>query len=76
MLVRLGLLDVSPINRRQAIDSSGREVEHPFSLSPAATWIQQGEQGWWAPCIWCGFGIAATRITAIETGANGPLPRQ
>jgi len=27
MLVRLGLLDVLPINRRQAIDSSGREVE-------------------------------------------------
>ncbi len=34
-------------------------VIHPFSLSPTATWIQQGEQGWWAPCIWCGFGIAA-----------------
>jgi hypothetical protein len=27
MLVRLGILDVLPINRRQAIDSSGREVE-------------------------------------------------
>src|SRR5258708_20952019 len=34
-------------------------VIHPFSLSPTATWVQQGEQGWWAPCIWCGFGIAA-----------------
>jgi Alkylmercury lyase len=32
---------------------------HPFSLSPTGTWVQQGEQGWWAPCIWCGFGIAA-----------------
>src|SRR5258707_785686 len=34
-------------------------VIHPFSLSPTATWVQQGERGWWAPCIWCGFGIAA-----------------
>jgi hypothetical protein len=34
-------------------------VIHPFSLSPTATWVQHGEQGWWAPCIWCGFGIAA-----------------
>src|SRR5258708_19023388 len=34
-------------------------VIHPFSVSPTATWVQQGERGWWAPCIWCGFGIAA-----------------
>jgi hypothetical protein len=34
-------------------------VIHPFSLSPTATWVQQDKQGWWAPCIWCGFGIAA-----------------
>jgi hypothetical protein len=34
-------------------------VIHPFSLSPTATWVQQGDQGWWAPCIWCGCGIAA-----------------
>jgi len=34
-------------------------VIHPFSLSPTATWVQQAELGWWAPCIWCGFGIAA-----------------
>ncbi len=34
-------------------------VIHPFSVSPTATWVQQGDQGWWAPCIWCGCGIAA-----------------
>ena len=34
-------------------------VIHPFSFSPTATWVQQGSQGWWAPCIWCGCGIAA-----------------
>jgi hypothetical protein len=34
-------------------------VIHPFSSSPTATWVQQGSQGWWAPCIWCGCGIAA-----------------
>jgi hypothetical protein len=34
MLVRLGLLDVSPINRRQAIDSSGREVDFAAVMKP------------------------------------------
>ena len=33
-------------------------VAHPFSTSPTATWIQKGERGWWAPCLWCGFGVA------------------
>jgi hypothetical protein len=31
----------------------------PFSLSPTATWVQQGNTGWWSACIWCAFGIAA-----------------
>jgi hypothetical protein len=34
-------------------------VIHPFSFSPTATWVQQGDKGWWAPCIWCGCGISA-----------------
>lgn len=34
-------------------------VVHPFSLSPTATWVQGSRLGWWAPCIWCGCGIAA-----------------
>ncbi len=33
-------------------------VIHPFSLSPTHTWVARGEGGWWAPCLWCGFGIA------------------
>lgn len=34
-------------------------IVHPFSLSPAATWVQSDQLGWWAPCIWCAFGVAA-----------------
>lgn len=32
-------------------------VAHPFSCSPTATWVAIGERGWWAPCMWCAFGI-------------------
>ncbi len=32
---------------------------HPFSTTPTAHWVE-GEAGtWWAPCIWCAFGVAA-----------------
>src|ERR1051325_10480328 len=34
-------------------------VAHPFSLSPTATWVEGSRRGWWAPCLWCAFGIAA-----------------
>lgn len=34
-------------------------VIHPFSGSPTATWVECGDCGWWAPCIWCACGIAA-----------------
>ena len=34
-------------------------IIHPFSTSPTATWVQQGDRGWWAPCCWCALGIAA-----------------
>lgn len=33
-------------------------VAHPFSCSPTATWVAIGDRGWWAPCMWCAFGIA------------------
>jgi|SRR5579864_3717133 len=33
-------------------------IIHPFSLSPTAVWIEKGEQGWWAPCMWCALGVA------------------
>ena len=33
-------------------------VAHPFSLSPTANWVAAGsDRGWWAPCLWCAFGI-------------------
>jgi len=34
-------------------------IIHPFSLTPTLNWIQGEHGGWWAPCVWCGFGIAA-----------------
>lgn len=33
-------------------------VVHPFSSYPTGTWVAKGSAGWWAPCIWCAFGIA------------------
>jgi hypothetical protein len=30
---------------------------HPFSASPTAIWVEAGERGWWAPCVWCALGI-------------------
>lgn len=33
-------------------------IMHPFSLSPSATWVEGPGLGWWAPCMWCAFGIA------------------
>ena len=34
-------------------------VVHPFALYPASCWVQIGAQGYWATCLYCGFGIAA-----------------
>jgi hypothetical protein len=37
-------------------------VAHPFSLSPTANWVAAtGDEtrGWWAPCLWCAFGVVA-----------------
>jgi hypothetical protein len=34
-------------------------IAHPFSLSPTAVWVARGDRGWWAPCLWCAFGIQA-----------------
>src|SRR4051812_42881805 len=32
-------------------------IAHPFSLSPTAVWVDARDRGWWAPCLWCAFGI-------------------
>jgi Alkylmercury lyase len=33
-------------------------VVHPFSTTPTAHWVEGPKGSWWAPCIWCAFGIA------------------
>jgi hypothetical protein len=33
-------------------------VVHPFSLTPTIHWVEGASGGWWAPCIWCAFGVA------------------
>ena len=27
-------------------------IIHPFSASPTATWVESGDRGWWATCMW------------------------
>ena len=34
-------------------------IAHPFALSPTATWVAGAARGWWAPCLWCAFGVHA-----------------
>lgn len=34
-------------------------VLHPFSLTPTLNYVENGKKGWWAPCVWCAFGVAA-----------------
>jgi hypothetical protein len=33
-------------------------VVHPFSTTPTPHWVESRGMSWWAPCIWCAFGIA------------------
>jgi hypothetical protein len=33
-------------------------VIHPFSLTPTATCVESSTHTWWAPCVWCGLGVA------------------
>jgi alkylmercury lyase-like protein len=30
---------------------------HPFAITPTGNWIEAKRGGWWAPCIWCAFGV-------------------
>jgi hypothetical protein len=34
-------------------------IIHPFSLTPTSHWIEGLKSSWWAPCLWCAFGVAA-----------------
>jgi len=40
-------------------------IVHPFSLTPTLNWVEGEGRGWWAPCIWCGFGVAALAGGAV-----------
>lgn len=33
-------------------------IVHPFSLTPTIHWVEGSNGSWWAPCVWCAFGIA------------------
>lgn len=50
-------------------------VVHPFSATPTINWLEGRDGGWWAPCVWCAFGIAtlAGGETFLHTryGAEG-----
>jgi hypothetical protein len=47
-------------------------VVHPFALSPGSCWVQTAQRGYWANCLYCGFGIAAAlRRDAIVTTRIG-----
>ena len=38
-------------------------VVHPFSVTPTLHWIEGQQGSWWAPCVWCAFGVA----TLVQT---------
>jgi alkylmercury lyase-like protein len=49
---------------------------HPFALSAGGCWVETAERGYWANCLYCGFGIAAAldadaRLTARLGGESG-----
>ena len=45
-------------------------IIHPFSLTPALNYVQSANGGWWAPCIWCAFGVAALAGGCVEIHAR------
>jgi Alkylmercury lyase len=44
-------------------------IVHPFSMTPTAHWVDGKDCSWWAPCIWCAFGVAflVGGVTSIHT---------
>ncbi len=45
-------------------------IAHPFAVRPTATWVDAGTHGWWAPCLWCAFGIATLVDTDVSLHAR------
>ena len=35
-------------------------VVHPFALTAGGCWVETAQRGYWANCLYCGLGIAAT----------------
>ena len=31
---------------------------HPFSTTPTLNYVESERGSWWAPCLWCAFGVA------------------
>jgi len=54
-------------------------VVHPFALAPASCWVDAAGRGYWASCLYCGFGIlAALRSDGVVTtrfGGEGETAR-
>lgn len=53
-------------------------IVHPFSTTPTSHWVEGTSLSWWAPCIWCAFGISTlvggqTRIHTRMGGEAEPL---
>jgi hypothetical protein len=47
-------------------------VVHPFALSAGSCWVETAARGYWANCLYCGFGIAAAlRCDAVITTRLG-----
>jgi hypothetical protein len=48
-------------------------VVHPFALAAGGCWVDVGARGFWANCLYCGFGIAAAlrRDATISTRLGG-----
>jgi len=48
-------------------------VVHPFALAPGSCWVKTPQRGYWANCLYCAFGIAASLRTeaAITTRLGG-----
>ena len=52
-------------------------VIHPFSTTPTLFYVFGSDRGWWAPCIWCAFGVAVlvggeVRISTTLGGETEP----
>lgn len=47
-------------------------VVHPFALAPGSCWVETPSRGYWANCLYCGLGIAASlQCDAIITTRLG-----